>query len=381
MAAEKILIVEDDDSMRLLLNASLGTKGYRVKTANNGREALHTLGEDLPDLVITDAKMPDIDGFELTRRLRANSETARIPIIMLSSQDATGDILAGYGEGADEYILKTTPLEILAAKVEGHLRRARAVGGPPPRAPRGKVVLFLRGKGGAGATTLAVNAAVALASSGTHRVTLLDLNLEFGNTAMMLDVIPRRTLADLGAVSVSEIDDAFFAQFVGHHASGVRVVVGSESPETAELVTVPTVQQTLDRLRDQADYVLVDTPPGFSDVNLAVLDAAEVICLVTTPHLAALKATNDCLAVLRRLQVPNERVLLILNRTTPRGLDDGQVAEFFKRKPDVVIPYTERFDDAADAGRPFVTSQPTNAGAIKMRELAGRVASLAPGRG
>src|SRR6202011_3071386 len=111
-----------------------------------------------------------------------------------------------------------------------------------------------------GTTTIAVNAAVALAAGGHERVALLDLDLEFGSTAMMLDLQPRCSLADFRGLAIAELDDATFGQCVLEHASAVRVAVGTAPPEQAELVTVTAVQETIDRLREEADYVLVDTP-------------------------------------------------------------------------------------------------------------------------
>jgi pilus assembly protein CpaE len=376
MAGESILVVDNEESMRLLLSTYLDGEGYRVRTANDGLEALRALRAEPPDLVITDVNMPNVNGFELTRRLRTNRRTARIPIIMLSERKEAADVLQGYGEGADDYLPKPVELAILGAKVDALLRRAQAAGAL--EAQRGKVVLFLHGKGGMGTTTLAVNAAVALAVHEHYRVAVLDLCLEFGNAAMLLDLKPSRTLADLGAVSVAEVDDAVFAQLALEHPSGAQLVVGCNTPVKAELVTVATVQQTLDRLREQAAYVVVDVPPSFTDLNLAALDVAETVCLVAGPHLAALKATADCISVLAGLQVPANRQLLLLNRTTPHGLADDQIARFFDRKLDLVIPYTPQCDDAANAGRPLVTAHPANNGATKMRELAAGVAALVP---
>jgi pilus assembly protein CpaE len=226
----------------------------------------------------------------------------------------------------------------------------------------------------------AVNAAVALARSPTYRVALVDLSVEFANTAMLLDVQPRRTLTHLGGVNVAELDPGAWAPFVAEHPSGVRLVVGCDTPARAELVTVPTVQQLLDRLRAEMDYIIVDTAPTFTEITLAAIDAADAVCLVTTPHLVALKASRDCAAVLDQLRVAQDRRLLVLNRTVPHGLADERVAEYFGRKPDVVIPHTPALDQAADAGAPWMITRPGDVTAIKFQELAARAAARVPAR-
>jgi pilus assembly protein CpaE len=375
MGAELILVVDDEEPMRVLLSTFLVGQGYRVESARDGLEALERLRDDPPDL-LTDVGMPRLNGLELARRLRAHHSTARLPILMLSGRAEADQILTGYAQGADDYVPKPFELAVIGAKVAALLRRSAPVGEALRR--QGKVVLILHGQGGAGATTVAVNVAVALAADARYRVALLDLDLEFGSAAMMLDVRPDRALANVGAVSLADFDEATFASFGVEHASGVWVMVGCTAPEQAELVTVPAVQQLLDRLRSQADYVVVDTAASFSEITLAALDAADAVCLITTPRLAALKATADCLAVLAKLDGQLDRQLLILNRTTPTGLTDAQVAQFFGRKPTVVIPYTPLFGDAADAGRPLIITQPANEGASKLRDLAAMIAALVP---
>jgi MinD-like ATPase involved in chromosome partitioning or flagellar assembly len=143
-------------------------------------------------------------------------------------------------------------------------------------------------------------------------------------------------------------------------------------------VTVPLVQHGLDRLRAATDYVLVDTPSTFSQNVLATLDASDGVIVITEPHVASLEAAKDWLEVLDKLSYPRERSLLVLNRTTQSGLETDQVARFFNRRPEVVVPFTPVFDEAADRGRPLVVLRPDNAAAKVMRDLAAQLTVLAP---
>src|SRR5687768_12346401 len=195
MDQHKILFVDDEEQIRRLLSSFLTRRGYEVKTAVDGQEALNLLESYTPDLVITDVNMPHIDGVELTRRLRVHPRLNSMPIIMLSAKVQTDEILAGYAEGADEYVPKPIEMRILAAKVESLLRRVQPavvqtvlqeVPAAPVEPPAKQVVVFMHGKGGVGTTTLAVNAAVALATGAGKKVTLFDLDLAYGNAARML---------------------------------------------------------------------------------------------------------------------------------------------------------------------------------------------------
>jgi len=352
LSADRILLVDDEEQIRKLLETSLQRRGYDVVTASDGIEALRQIRGKMPDLIVTDVNMPNMNGFELTRRLRADHRTARVPIVMLSARKQADDILTGYAEGADEYIAKPVEMAVLAAKIEVLIKRMKATAGEVAR--RGRVLVFLRGKGGSGATTLAVNTAIALAETKMYKTAVLDLCLEFGNVASHLNLRPQHTLADLAESQLDQLDDATFATFIAQDRSGVQVCVGSDTPERAELVTVTAVQQSIERLRRGSDYLMVDTPPSFTQQTLAAIDTADGATVVTEPHVASMKAARDCLTVLDKLSFPKERTLFVVNRTTQGGLDTDEVSRFFNRRPDIVVPFTPAFDDSADRGRPIV---------------------------
>lgn len=377
MTGERILFVDDEAQIRKLLSTYLTRQGYEVVTANDGYEALKSVRASAPALVITDVMMPNMNGFELTRRLRADHRTARIPVLMLSARKEADDILTGYSEGADEYVAKPVEMAILAAKIDVLLKRVKMTSGEIVKR-RGRVILFAHGKGGAGVTTLAVNAAVALAETKLYRVGLLDLNLEFGNAQMHFDMKPAQTLAHLAQLDPAQLDDDTFSKLLNQDATGVQVVISSDAPQNAELVTVPLVQHGIDRLRAVTDYVVLDTPATFSQQVLAAIDASDAIVVVAEPHMTSLKAAKDWFDVLGKLSYPKERCILVINRTTQAGLETDQVARMLDRRPDLVVPYTAVFDEASDRGRPLVVLRPENAVAKVMRDLAAQLAVLAP---
>src|SRR5438128_8078167 len=219
-------------------------------------------------------------------------------------------------------------MAVLAAKVEVLIRRFRTTAGDAVVKRGGNVILFIHGKGGVGCTTLAVNSAVALAATTIYRVTLLDLNLEFGNAPMLLNLTPERTLADLAEEDHEALDQATFSRYLIQDRSGVRVLAGCDIPERAELVTVPAVQQSIDRLQQESDYVIIDAPASFSQQVLAALDVADAVVIVTAAHLPSLKATKESLEVLEKLAYPKERTVLVVNRTSESGVEMDHVSRF-----------------------------------------------------
>jgi pilus assembly protein CpaE len=378
VAGERILFVDDEEQIRKLLSTWLARHGYEVSLANDGWEALKSIRAKAPDLVITDVNMPNMNGLELTRRMRADHRTARIPVVMLSARKQADDVLTGYAEGADEYVPKPVEMAVLEAKIGVLIRRFRTTSGEAAAKRGGNVIVFVHGKGGVGCTTLAVNAAVALAATTIYRVSLLDLNLEFGNAPMLMNLTSGRTLADLAEGAHEQLDEATFGQYLEQDRSGVRVLAGCDVPERAELVTVPAVQQAIDHLQKQSDYVVIDAPASFSQQVLAAMDVADGVVIVTAAHLPSLKATKQALEVLEKLSYPQERTVLVVNRTSAAGVEMDHVARFFNRKPDIVVPYTQACDDAADRGRPLAVLHPDSAAAKVIRDLAARIAVAAP---
>src|SRR6202165_4923946 len=176
-----------------MVGGFLERTGYRVRKASDGIEALQLVREQVPDLIITDVRMPELNGIELTTRLRSHHRTAGVPILMFSDMGAAPDALAGYAAGSDDYLPKPFELTILGAKIQSMLRRSA---GTTAKANRGKVVLFAHAKGGVGTTSLAVNMAVLLAAQSTRPVGLLDLDVEFGDSGGYLKLHPSQTLRD-----------------------------------------------------------------------------------------------------------------------------------------------------------------------------------------
>jgi DNA-binding response OmpR family regulator len=115
--SKKILIVEDDPSFSRAINHIVEKEGYDVSTASNGMTGLRMATEDKPDLLILDVMLPGLDGFEICSRLRNETQTAKLPIIMLSAKGQESDKTTGLKVGADEYLTKPVDREVLLDKI------------------------------------------------------------------------------------------------------------------------------------------------------------------------------------------------------------------------------------------------------------------------
>lgn len=134
-----ILIVDDEASIRELVATSLRFIGFRVDAATTGREALWMIADDPPDLIVLDVNLPDIDGFEVCRRLRGQG--GDIPVIFLTARDEVDDLRAGFARGGDDYLTKPFSLEELVLRIRAILRRAKRLPPAPARLACGELVL------------------------------------------------------------------------------------------------------------------------------------------------------------------------------------------------------------------------------------------------
>src|SRR5260221_11137885 len=158
--AEKILIVDDDIDSLKLIGLMLQRQGYEISAANAGGQAISKAQTDAPDLIILDVMMPDMDGYEVCRRLRADPNTQSIPIIMFTAKTLVDDKVTGFEAGADDYLTKPTHPAELASRVKAVLARSAAQ--RRVVSDSGLLIGVLGAKGGIGTTTIATNLAASM---------------------------------------------------------------------------------------------------------------------------------------------------------------------------------------------------------------------------
>jgi CheY-like chemotaxis protein len=142
MGKGRILVVEDDVDISKMLRIYFDSQGYEVLVANRGNDALETCRMKLPNVVVLDIQLPDVDGYEICRILRNNTRTSYVPIIFLTQKDERSDKIAGLELGADDYITKPFDIEELKLRVEGAIRRSQreALTHPVTNLPAGKLI-------------------------------------------------------------------------------------------------------------------------------------------------------------------------------------------------------------------------------------------------
>ncbi len=375
MSAPKILVVDDSAAARAFVRAALVRFGLQVVEASSGPEALAILGAQPVDLVITDVVMPDMDGYELVRRIRKDPRTSAIPVLVLTSRGDVADKVAGFEAGADDYMVK--PFEPVELEVRIKSLLARRGAAPAPAAAQEKlatIVAVFGCKGGVGTTTLAVNLALALRQITGEAVALIDADLSFGDVGLHLNVPPVHTINDL-VQYVEELDTAMLAQAMVEHPSGIRVLLSPPRPERAEEVSARLIGRVLDLASHSFDYIVVDTQRVYDDRTLMVLDKAELVLLVLTADIGALRNASLFLTLARTLGYPADKVMPVLNGT---GVDTGIREQDVKRVLGGREPFPLESGGvevalAANQGSPIMLTNPRNKAARGIRQLAERI--------
>jgi pilus assembly protein CpaE len=258
----------------------------------------------------------------------------------------------------------------------GPTRVAEAENGP---APDGRVITVFAAKGGCGKTTLATNLAISLAQGGSRRVCIIDLDLAFGDVAIMLQLVPEKTIADLIPVA-DRIDETGIRTMLTAYCPGVDAMLAPVQPAIAEEVTRDLVADVIDLTRRMFDYVVIDTPPHFNDVVLAALDASHLYVLVATPDLPALKNLRVTLDMFEMLDYQRDHRVVVLNRADARVGLTGADIERVIRVPIVAhVPSSRDVPISVNKGVPIVLDSPGHPVSTAIRELAnGRLAGEVP---
>lgn len=238
-----------------------------------------------------------------------------------------------------------------------------------PRRPQ--VVAVFSPKGGVGKTTVAANLALALQTITGQPTLLLDMDVAAGDVSVLLDLKPERTLVDYTRALAMD-EDAALSPYLTDHRSGLRLLAAPASPDGAELIRPPHIKRAMAMAKQEADHVIVDTAPAFSDQVLAVLDSADAILMLLTPDIAALKNVRTALGVMEGLQYPTDRIRIVINRAeSESGLSRGEVEEVLGTPVLAAIPNDPHLvTTATNRGQPFVTFRPDAAASSAVMDLA-----------
>ncbi len=225
-------------------------------------------------------------------------------------------------------------------------------------------------KGGIGKTVVSTNLAVTFAKHRKERTLLLDLDLQFGDAAIMLGLEPDKTIYDL-VVAPGELDVEKLAGYTSQHPCGLDVLPAPIRPEDAELVTEGKLARLLEVARASYDMIVVDTSPFFHGPMLATLDRTDLLMLLCGLDIPTIKNVRLGLQTLELLSFPNERIRIILNRAnTNVGLKRSEVEETLRAKVHASSRRDRAVPMAVNRGKPVALAEPGADFSKAIRDLA-----------
>jgi pilus assembly protein CpaE len=286
--------------------------------------------------------------------IAAIREHSPAPIILLASGEASALLEEALeADVADVLLLpQMTENVVFALRKASHAGRRAAGGGVGGR--RGRIVTVFSPKGGTGKTVMSTNLSTALAKFEGKRTLLLDLDLQFGDAAIMLGIEPEKTIYDL-VVAPGELDSEKLAGYTTRHPSGLDILPAPLRPEDAELVTEAKLAQLLDVARESYDAILVDTSPFFHGPMLATLDRTDELLLVCGLDVPTLKNVRLSLQTLELLSFPTERIKVVLNRANTKvGMKRNEVEGALDIKVRFEVPSDRAVPLAVNRGNPAV---------------------------
>jgi pilus assembly protein CpaE len=382
-----VLIVEPYEKYATWLANALSGLTDRVVRAADPDEAMAAVAAEGRDVLasIIGPSLGDRDALALAGALQQG--TPDVSVVLIRRQESGELIRQALRMGVKDILSSVsdeTAVRTAAARAIEIARtlRGRLGGGAPTdagegRAP-GKVATVFSSKGGCGKTFLSTNLAVSLARDGAE-VALVDLDLHFGDVAIMLHLFPSHTIYD--AAQSPGLDALTLKSFLTHHDSGVWALVAPTEPTVADTINPGTIANILKLLRSAFDYVVIDTPPAFSEPVLAAFDESDWLVMLATLDVPSIKNLRLTLQTMELLHFPKNRIRVVVNRADSKvGLRMPDVEKLLSSPVDATIPSSRSVPLSVNKGSPIMVEEPKGPVADAIRRVAAQLNDAQPGR-
>ncbi len=294
-------------------------------------------------------------------------EYTRAPVILVASGECSGLLEEALEAGVADVLPlpQLTENVVFAIRKVCHAGRSISGGGK-----RGRLATVFSPKGGTGKTVISVNLAASLAKYESRRTLLVDLDLQFGDTAIMLGLEPEKTIYDL-VVAPGELDSEKLVGYVSKHPSGLDVLPAPLRPEDAELVTEAKLTQLLKVARESYDAIVVDTSPFFHGPMLGTLDRTDELLIVCGMDVPSVKNVRLGLQTLELLSFPRERIRIVLNRANSNvGIKRSEIERALEADIRFELPSDRAVPLGVNRGNPVVLADPRAEFSRAIRALA-----------
>ncbi len=321
----KVLVIEATQAERNTITEILNNVEYIILVGESDSidEAIDFIEDNSVDVILLGSKVND-DGYKAAEKI--SSEFPELAIIMLEDDLKEETMHKAIFAGAKDVLIKPyTPSKLVDTiyrvnqltkkKVMIHKdssSKARR------KASSGQVITVFSTKGGVGKTFIATNVAVSISKNTGKRVVLVDLDLDFGNAALALNILPKFTISDI-VDDIRNIDSDLIESYLIPHESGIKVLPANAQPQINEFINAEHIDIILRTLQSSFDYVVVDMPSRFYDPVNPAFAIADKLLIITTPEVSTVRNVKASLITLGELNYPKAKIRIILNKLDSRG--------------------------------------------------------------
>ncbi len=346
------VLLEMDNSIDVLAEAA------------NGKELIDKIKSMEPEIVIMDLNMPEMDGIETTRYITIHYP--QVFVIIISVHDDTASFRQAMLAGAKEYLIKPlSAVELNRSVKEVAVLNRKCIKTKPPeldnekntRGKDNKLISIFGTKGGVGKSVVCTNLAVATAQKYKNKVGLVDLDIQFGDISVMMNINPRKTISEL-LQEGDEPGTELLKDYL-YERHGVNILAAPNKPELAELVTSNGVEKILQLCKGMYDFTFIDTPSFIDETTLTALEMSDLILLIISLDLPTIKNVKKGLDILRSLQLL-PRTRLILNRSSGvAGIEPRDVERVLDMRIRAEVPSDGKLVvSSLNQGIPFIKMNP-----------------------
>ncbi len=319
--AVRFLVLANDPSLEEEFEGALeGIKGVRcvANYAPTTQAVIEAARIRQPDVVLLPMGESSSELEQLSDEVLLVSPESQVvavyrPQVFVEAETESRNIIEALRARVSDFLRRP----VSSTELNGLIERLQAGQDKPARSqPLGRVISFVSNKGGVGKSTVSTNVACELARRHPGEVLLLDLSLQLGVCASMLDLEATQTIAD-AAEQLDRLDVTLLQQMALPHESGLRLLPAPPTVMSASEVDERVVSRVLSLARRAYKYVIVDTFPIVDSVVMTVLDLSNVVCLVTQIIVPVLNGAASLLETLRHLGLDEDRIWVLLNRAQP----------------------------------------------------------------
>lgn len=319
----KVLVAGVQQDQKESIAEALANVEYISATdgAEDTDQVLEALEKSHIDVVLVNAYIAG-NGYKLTEKIA--DFYPGVAVIIIEQELKEDTMRAALFSGArDVLIYPFTPSKLVDSiyrSCQSERKKLNSQQGKSvkqKRANRGQLITVFGTKGGIGKTFVSTNLAVSLAQHNGDRVVLVDLDLDFGNAALALNIIPQFTISDV-VNEMANLDQDLLESYLIPHRSGIKLLAANAEPQMTEFVTAEHVSIILRLLQNAFDYVVIDMPARFYEPVDPALQEADMLLLVTTPEVVTLRNIKSCLNTLALLKYPPAKIKLVLNKVDSR---------------------------------------------------------------